>query len=47
MDLLETQGVTTLGAALALSERAIALRRLPAEHFGPRRKFKVAATGGA
>jgi hypothetical protein len=30
-----------------MSERASALRRLPAEYFGARATFKVAASGGA
>jgi DNA polymerase-3 subunit epsilon len=47
MDLLEAQDVTTLGDALALSERAIALRRLQAERFGVPERSKVAASGGA
>ena len=45
--LFEAQGVTTLGDVLALSERAIALRRLQAEHFGAPERPKVAAAGTA
>ncbi|HLT00754.1 MAG TPA: exonuclease domain-containing protein, partial [Geminicoccaceae bacterium] len=47
LDLLEAQGVTTLGAALALCERAVALRRRQAEQFGARQRPRVAAVGGA
>jgi hypothetical protein len=36
-----------LEARAPMSERAGALRRLPAEYFGSRGTFKVAASGGA
>jgi len=38
LDLLEAQGVRTLGEALALSERAAALRRRQVQQFGGRSK---------
>ena len=38
LELLEAQGVRTLGAALALAERAGALRRRQAEQRAPRRE---------
>ena len=47
LDLLEVQGVRTLGDALLLSERAVALRRRQAEQFGARRGSKVALVEGA
>jgi DNA polymerase III subunit epsilon len=47
MDLLEAQGVVTLGQALAVSERAGALRRRRAEQFGARQPSKVALAEGA
>jgi DNA polymerase III subunit epsilon len=47
LDLLEGQGVTTLKAALAVSERAVALRRRQAEQFGSRQGSEVALTEGA
>jgi DNA polymerase-3 subunit epsilon len=37
LELLEAQGVRTLGDALAVSERAVALRRRQAAQFGPPR----------
>jgi DNA polymerase-3 subunit epsilon len=42
LDLLEGRGVLTLGQALAVSDRAVALRRLQAEQFGAARNSKVA-----
>jgi hypothetical protein len=47
MDLLDAQRLTALDAVLSLSERAIALRRLQAEHFGAPERPKVAAAGTA
>jgi DNA polymerase-3 subunit epsilon len=45
LELLEAQGVSTLGQALALAERAVALRRRQAEQFGPRRQRAATAAG--
>jgi DNA polymerase III subunit epsilon len=47
LDLLEAQGVTTLRHALAVSERAVALRRRQAEAFGRPRDAEVALIEGA
>lgn len=47
IDLLEGQGVVTLREALAVSERAVALRRRQTEQFGSPAKSKVAAIEGA
>ena len=47
LDLLEARGVSTLGDALSLSERAVALRRRQAEQFGARRGPRVALIEGA
>jgi DNA polymerase-3 subunit epsilon len=41
LELLEAEGVRTLGAALNFAERAAALRRRQAEQFGPRRGRSV------
>jgi DNA polymerase III subunit epsilon len=46
VDLLEAKGVTTLRQTLAVSERAITLRRRQAEQFGARQRSTVAVTGG-
>ena len=45
LELLEAQGVRTLGEALALAERAVALRRRQAEQFGPQRPRAVQRAG--
>ncbi len=45
LELLEAEGVHTLGAALELAERAVALRRRQAEAFGPRRGRLLVAGG--
>ena len=45
LELLEAEGVRTLGAALALAERAGALRRRQAEQFAPRRGRSVQVAG--
>ena len=45
LELLEAEGVRTLGAALALAERAIALRRRQAAAFGPRRGRRLVSGG--
>jgi DNA polymerase-3 subunit epsilon len=47
LDLLEAQGVATLRQALAVSERAVALRRRQMEVFGAPRDAKVALIEGA
>jgi DNA polymerase III subunit epsilon len=47
IDLLEGQGVVTLREALAVSERAVALRRRQTEQFGSPAKSKVAVIEGA
>ena len=47
IDLLEGQGVVTLREALAVSERAVALRRRQTEQFGSAAKSKVAVSEGA
>jgi DNA polymerase III subunit epsilon len=47
LDLLEARGVTTLKEALAVSERAGALRRRQAEPFGARQESKAAQIEGA
>jgi DNA polymerase-3 subunit epsilon len=47
LELLEARGVRTLGAALALAEQAVALRRRQAGQFGPRRGRAVALAGRA
>jgi DNA polymerase III subunit epsilon len=47
LDLLEARGVTTLGAALALCGRAVALRRRQAEAFGGPQAAEVALSEGA
>ena len=46
LDLLEARGVTTLGQALAVSQRASTLRRRQAEQFGARQRPLVVVTGG-
>jgi DNA polymerase-3 subunit epsilon len=46
MDLLEARGVTTLGQALAVSQRASTLRRRQAEQFGARQRPLVVVAGG-
>ena len=45
LELLEAQGVHTLGAALTLAERAVALRRRQAEAFGPKPGRRLVAGG--
>ena len=45
LELLEAEGVRTLGAALELAGRAVALRRRQAEAFGPRRGRRLVAGG--
>ena len=45
LELLEAEGVRTLGAALELAGRAGALRRRQAQTFGPRRGRRL-VTGG-
>ena len=45
LELLEAEGVRTLGAALALAERAGALRRRQAAQFGARRGRSVQVAG--
>jgi DNA polymerase III subunit epsilon len=47
LDLLEAQGVTTLEEALAVSERAGALRRRQAEPLGARRRPQAELIEGA
>jgi DNA polymerase-3 subunit epsilon len=46
LDLLEARGVTTLRQVLALSERAITLRRRHAEESGARQQATAAVTAG-
>jgi hypothetical protein len=47
LDLLEAQGVRTLGEALALAERAVALRRRQAAEFAPRPRRSRRRAGNA
>ena len=47
LDLLEAAGVRSLGGALALAERAVALRRRQAAEFGPSRGRAARRAGSA
>ena len=47
LELLEAQGVSTLGQALALAERAVALRRQPGRAVRPPRQRAATAAGRA